>query len=80
MGTVEDPHLAKQHHRNPAALSLADFFAQFQQQAFHLPPGDVRAHRPGEDEFKRALVLALHLKMVLFIGTFFEHIKVNAKP
>lgn len=64
MWTVEDPHLAEQDYRYPAALTFQDLCTEALEQGLNVLPRDVRTGRTRVDRLKRALVTALHRLMV----------------
>jgi hypothetical protein len=45
MGTMEDPDLPKEYHRDPAALSLTDVRPKLNEKRLNIPPRDIRLYR-----------------------------------
>ena len=73
MRSVEHSNFRKQNYRHVTSFSLGDFRAQRFEQSLNVAPLDVSARRVLEDEFKSALMLALHGTMVLLISTIYKH-------
>jgi hypothetical protein len=66
---MEHPNLFEKHDGDAASFALADFSAKLAKERLDIPPLDVGAGRVGEDCFKRALMLSLHVLMVPKTGT-----------
>lgn len=66
---MEYPPFAEQPNQYAGTLALADFAAQFQQQCLNIPPLNICADRPVVYQFKRFLVLAFHVSMILLADT-----------
>ena len=66
---MEDAYFVEQDNSYPAAFTLADRSGQFFEERFDILPLDICACRVSKDQFERALVLSLHMKMVPPSGT-----------
>jgi len=66
---MKDPDLFEEDDSHTAAFALADLTAQSLKQGFDVLPGNIGAGWVSEDRFKRAPVLAFHVRMVLNCGT-----------
>ena len=68
---MEDTYLVEQDNSYPATFTLADLSAQFLEECFDILPLDTCTCtcRVSKDQFERALVLSLHVKMVPPSGT-----------
>lgn len=66
---MEDANFGEQDHRDAAAFSLTDFGAKLCEERLNIPPLNVGARRPSEDQFKRASVSTPHGRMVPTFST-----------
>ncbi len=69
MGTMEDPDLPKEHHSDPAALSLTDVRPKRNEKRLNIPPRDIGADGMGKERFQGSLVLSVHRRIVPLLGT-----------
>ena len=66
---MKHTHFFEQDDSDTTAFSLADFGAQFYEQALNISPLDVATRRAGKNKFKGASVLPLHTAIVPLSGT-----------
>ncbi len=57
---MKHPPVAKQAHQYARTFPLGHLPAQFDKQCLDVDPVNICRDRPGENEFKGALVLSLH--------------------
>jgi hypothetical protein len=60
MRAVEDPDLPKEHHRDPAALSLTDVCPKLDEQCLKITPRNISPDRMGKDGYQSSLVPSSH--------------------
>ena len=58
--SMKDTHLAEQHNRHAATLTLADLCPELAEERFNVLPLNICTRGVSEDNFERALMLPLH--------------------
>lgn len=68
---MEHPPIPEQPHPHPGTFPFADLGSEFKKKPFDIPPFDVAAHRPKEDQLQCTFGLSAktHTLTVLHIGT-----------